>query len=220
MAMYIFQFGFLQPLVALVNSQFPIVGFTIILLVTALINNRFKIKPYVIYTFIIISIYFLINSLLISSSRNSILLIYIEFILKGFSAFFIASIAVNGKDLYNAFLHIAIVNFIAIGFLPLIGFSDSMNYMRYGYAMVPSVIMFIYALYDSKHKVHLWIAMFTSLTLTLVYGSRGTIVVILIFISLFLLFSKTINVSKRIIYLFTVGISIYAVSRAEILPIL
>ncbi|MCG8539353.1 MAG: O-antigen ligase family protein [Clostridia bacterium] len=164
-----------------------------------LLNNNFIIKKYVIISFIILSIYFLLNTLIYRESRLIILPIYIEFIFKGFSAFIIGSLDVDGTQLYSAFLKTAFVNFIAIGMLPFINFLDSANYMRFGYAMVPSVIMFIYAILNKEKMKIVWIIIATiSLILTVIYGSRGPLVVIFLCGLLLFLFSKRISKIKKI----------------------
>jgi hypothetical protein len=54
--------------------------------------------------------------------RINILQTYGEFLLKGSSAFVIASMPTKGKDLYDAFLKLAIINFISIALFPFVSF--------------------------------------------------------------------------------------------------
>jgi O-antigen ligase len=197
MAMYIFQFGFLQPIASLVNSQIPIAGFTILLFIALLLNNKFRIKTYVIIAFILISAYFLLSSLFLALNTASVLMLYLEFLIKGFSAFIVASITVDSNEIYKAFLNISVINFVSIAAYPISSFLDSMNYMRFGYAMVPSVIMFFYATIDSKFKNPLWVLFaISSLFLTLVYGSRGPIVVIFLFLLISFVFANVNRIKK------------------------
>jgi O-antigen ligase len=212
MAMYIFQFGFLQPLASIVNTQIPIVGFSLILLLFMLINNRFRIKKYVYASLLIISIYFFISAFVLPGFTKNILQVYGEFLLKGFSAFILASMTTNGKDLYNAFLKLAIINFISIALFPFTSFLDSMNYMRFGYAMLPSLIMFFYASYDSSFKNLFWVGLlFVSLLLTVFYGSRGPFLVLILFSLLILFFTNKVSVLKKTLLTIFSGIGIYFV---------
>src|SRR5690625_4357964 len=112
-AMYLFQFGFLQPINSIVKSQMPIAIFTGLIIFMVLINNRFAIKKYVIKFFLAISTFFILDAL-IRNNTETILSIYLEFILKGFSAFFIGSILLEGKELYNTYIKFALINFFAI----------------------------------------------------------------------------------------------------------
>jgi O-antigen ligase len=212
MAMYIFQFGFLQPLASIINSQIPIAGFSLLLLFLMLINNRFKIKRYVYIFLSIISLYFLFSAFFLSSFTINILKTYGEFLLKGSSAFVIASMPTKGKDLYDAFLKLAIINFISIALFPFVSFLDSMNYMRFGYAMLPSIIMFLYASYDSGFKNLFWnCLLIISLLLTVFYGSRGPIVALILFLLLILFFTNKICLLKKTLLTLFSGITAYFV---------
>lgn len=202
MAMYVFQFGFLQPIASLVNSQIPVAVFTLILILVALFHNEFKFKRYVVIVSIFLNTFFLANAIVLSPHARNILAVYVEFLAKGLSAFVIASLPVDDEELYSSFLIIAVVNFFAIGLYPFVSFLSSMNYMRFGYAMLPSVIMFAYALFDSKFRSVFWLAAFLlSSLLMLIYGSRGTIVALLIYTVLIFVSSKTISAKKKLLFL-------------------
>ena len=203
MALYIFQFGFLQPISSIINSQFFIGVFTIILVTLALVLNRFQIKKSVGILFLIVGIYFLSNSLIYNSNLDIIISIYFEFILKGFSGLIIGSLDTEYDTLYEAFFKIAIINFIIIAPYPFVSFLSSMNYMRFGYAMIPSTIMFLFATFDKERKKIICGLLFLiSFYLTFVYGSRGPIVVILVLGLLVFLFDKRYNFKKRNIIIF------------------
>lgn len=202
MALYIFQFGLLQPIASIVNSQLPIAIFTVILVILMLLNNKWRIKKYVIVSFIIISVCFLLNALISENNPTIVLGIYFEFLLKSFSAFLIASLDTEENELYNAFLKIGILNFVAIGLFPFTGFLDSMNYMRFGYAMVPSIMIFIFALIKKeKPKGIFFLLTLLSLSLTIVYGNRGPLVALILFGLLIFIFSKQIKLITKFILL-------------------
>jgi len=221
MAMFIFQFGFLQPIASLVNSQIPIAGFSLLLLLALLLNNRFIIKGYVILTFLLVSVYFLVTSLVLTNNTQVIMLIYFEFLVKSFSAFIIGSLTVDDKVLYKSFLNVSIVNFASIAMFPIVGFLDSMNYMRFGYAMVPSVIMFFYAVYDSKFKNPIWVILAaTSLFLSLVYGSRGPMVVIFMFLLAVFIFSNIKKIKKIASIIIGASLFFLAVSNNRLLKLI
>jgi len=216
MAMYIFQFGFLQPIASIANSQMPIAGFSLLLLFAMLINNGFRVKTYVVISFIIVSVYFLLNAI-IKDNTVLIMSIYGEFIVKSFSAFIIASMTVNGDELYNSFLKLSVVNFVAIVLFPFVGFLNSMNYMRFGYAMIPSVIMFFYASFHSKSKKILWVLLtIVSCTLTIIYGSRGPIGILLIFASLLFIFSKKATKLRKFLILSITSISLFTIIKFQL----
>ena len=199
MALYIFQFGLLQPIASVVNSQWPVAVFTIGLLFIMLLNNKFIIKDYVMLFLAIFSTYFMINALVYKESSFIILPVFIEFLFKSFSGFIIGSLDTDGEFLYEAFLKVALLNFLVIGLHPSVSFLDSMNYMRFGYAMAPSVIMFLFAFFDKKEHKLLWLlATITSFLLTVAYGSRGALVVFFVLGLFVFLFSKRIPLSSKL----------------------
>ncbi len=216
MTLYIFQFGLLQPIASIINSQLPIAAFTLILAIVMILNNNFKIKKYVVITFAILSIYFLLNILLFNN--NEAIMVFIEFLLKGFSAFLIGSLDIDVEELYDLFMKIAIINFIVLLIYPILGYSDTMNYMRFGYAMVPSTIMFFYAAYNEKKNRLFWKAIaLSSFILILIYGSRGPLGVLLLFGMLMFLFKKNISRIKKIIIIISSCIGMYLIKQYNLL---
>ena len=196
MALYIFQFGLLQPLASVAGSQLVVVGFTLVLLIVMVANNRFRLKTYVYHAFILITVYVLMCTLANSSSISLVLSSYLEFLAKGFSGFVFGSLDVDSSTLFNAFFKVAIVNFTILVFKPL-GLMSGVNYMRFGYAMVPSAIMFWYGVFRfDKFRLLSWfLALFTT-GLTIIYGSRGALVVLMLFFSLTI--TKSDAVSKQV----------------------
>lgn len=176
------------------------------------LNNSYKIKKYVIISFIMLSIYFLMNSLIYNESMFIILPIYIGFILKSYSAFIIGSLNVDSKELYDAFLKISIINFLAITTFPFVSFLDSMNYMRFGYAILPSVIMFFYAILKKEKMRFIWLLLgIAAFFLMVVYGSRGPLVVIFIWALIHFLFNGKISTYKKAIILILISLITFLV---------
>lgn len=188
-ALFIFQFGFLQPLASLVNTQLPIAVFSLILMVLSLVNNGFKIKIHVYYTLIILTIFFFGNALFMTDRGPSILLLYIEFFFKCFSAYIIGSMPMNSKHLFNAFKYISVLNFISIASYPFVSFFDSMNYMRFGYALLPSVIMFYYVMKKEGWTFFYFSLLIISFSIMALFGSRGPLVAIFIVVIIELYFN-------------------------------
>lgn len=199
MALYFFQFGLLQPIASLFNSQLPIAIVTLLLVIYLLIINKLKIKSYVFLSFTFITLFFMLNSIFFDNTNYTII-IYFDFLLKCFSAFLIASLDVNEKDLYNAFIKLALLNFLAICTFPFFeDFFDSMNYMRFGYAMLPSAIMFIYGTFNKGFNLNWFILSIISIFLTIVYGSRGPIITFLLLIVLLFLFTNKLSPIRKYI---------------------
>ena len=209
-ALYIFQFGFLQPLAIFFNSQIPIAFFTVILVLIMLLNNKFKIKRYIVITLLIISFYFLFNSLILYDNRSEIFLLFIQFLMKSFSAFMIGSLEIDESYFYKVFLRIAFVNFIVLLPLPFMGMINEIGYMRYGYAMAPSVLALICEIYNNKKSKIVWILLaILSLSITLIYGSRGPLVGFLLYFLIIFVLSDKINKYKKILVVMCLGLTIF-----------
>ncbi len=217
MALYIFQFGFLQPVASLVNSQWPVAGFSLLLLFLVLYNNKFKIKTYTVLILGLVSVYFFTSAIIFNTNLNIIIDVYLGYLLKCFSAILIASISTKGKDLYNAFLKLAIINFFVIILFPFTNFLTSMNYMRFGYAMVPSVMMFFYGFFNEKKYRPIWLILTgISTILTTIYGSRGPLLVLIIFIGLLFLFSKQVKKSVKMLVVILGSISTFIIYQYQL----
>ena len=197
MAIFIFQFGLLQPFASLLNSQLPIAILTVLLVVYALYINKLKVKLYVIVSFLLITIFFMLLGLINYDNTSLTLLIYMEFIAKSFVAFYIASLDVDEKNLYSAFIKLALLNFLAIFIFPFVDFLDSMNYMRFGYAMLPSAIMFMFAAFYKKFNPYWFVLAMVALFVTVVYGSRGPIICLLFMVILLFLFTNKLSLIKK-----------------------
>jgi O-antigen ligase len=160
----------------------------------------------------------LLNGVLLSKDLWLTVTLFIGFVLKGYSGFLLGSLDTTSRDLYNAFLKIAVLNFFILGTYPFVGFFDSMNYMRFGYAMVPSVIMFWFEVTGEKKYKPLWWGMTIYATVTtVIYGSRGTILVLLLVVFLSFLFSKKLDIVKKLSFAIFTGVFIYLVFKNEVL---
>jgi hypothetical protein len=143
MSLYLFQFGILQPFSSILNSQLPIVVFTAGIGIIFLINNDFRFKKYVFILAPLLFIYFISHAFFYNIGLLLILTLFTEFFVKGYSGFIFASVPVNSQDFYQSLKKVAVINLFIVGFSPFIQSYDSMNYMRYGYAMVPSLLVFL-----------------------------------------------------------------------------
>ena len=219
MAMYIFQFGFMQPVSSLVGSQSPIIFSTLVLLALMIYNNGLVFKKYVVYGFFGVSVYFFVNALIFNAFISVILIGYMEFMVKGFSAFVFGSLDTDEEDLFDAFMKVSIVNAVIMALFPFTTSMVFVNYMRFGYAIVPSAMMLLYGIaYCKKSCRALYIAfMLFIVSITVIYGSRGTIVVLLLFGLLHLLSSRRISVLQKISFLAVGGFIAAVVIKSDLL---
>ncbi|MBM7095681.1 O-antigen ligase family protein [Bacillus sp. H-16] len=194
-----FQFGILQPLAIISGSQAIIAVSTIAIFTILLIIYKFKFKKYVISFLTLLTLFFLTNYFLFGN-REVTLVIFMEFLMKSFSLFIIGSFPFLTPYLKKSFYFFAILNFIALTIIVILGFVESISYMRFGYAMLPTLLVSIYALRDIsiiKYKL-LWILIcFSSFIIIFIYGSRGPLVGLLIFIFIILFLDVKANFFKK-----------------------
>lgn len=219
MAMYIFQFGFMQPISSLVGSQSPIIASTLVLIALMIYNNGLVFKKYVVYGFFGVSVYFFVNALIFNTFISVILIGYLEFMVKGFSAFVFGSLDTDDGELFDAFIKVSILNAVIMAFFPFTSSMVFVNYMRFGYAIVPSAMMLFYGIaYCKKSYKALYVAfMLFIVSITVIYGSRGTIVVLLLFGLLHLLSSRKISVLQKASFLTVSGFTAALVIKFDLL---
>ena len=216
LSLYIFQFGFLQPIASILNSQIPIAIFTLVLVFISLINNKFRISKFLIYTFLLISIFFISNYFIYPKNGDISIHIYIEFILKSFSGIIIASFKCDYNFLYKCFEKVSLINFISVGLYPFVGFLDSMNYMRFGYAILPSVMMFLLS-FIKTNKFKYLVLFFISIFLMVFYGNRGTVLPLSIFIIIIFLLNKKYRIVKKAYILLGTSILVLVIDKLNLI---
>ncbi|WP_338128600.1 O-antigen polymerase [Bacillus infantis] len=199
----------MQPLAILLETQNIIAVSTICILTLLIISFKFQIKRYLLYSLIIISIIFLTNYFLFNVKEIT-LVIFIEFLAKSFSLMVIGSYPINTKYLVRYFYIFSLVNFISLSLILFFGLIDSISYMRFGYAMLPTVLFSCYAFSKSeKYRKAIWlIVCVSSFLMTLVYGSRGPMLGLLIFVLIILFFDPKIHFIKKAVYAITLTLGV------------
>lgn len=191
----------MQPLAILLGSQLIIAVSTIFIFILLLIIYKFKLKRYLYIFIVIITIVFLVNYF-IYDSREVTLIIYWEFLLKSCSLFIIGSFPFKTYYLKKYFYTFSIINFISLASIIFLGYIESISYMRFGYAMLPTVLVSIYALYENRSKKLIWlILIILSFLLMFIYGSRGPLLGLLIFLIIILFFNANVTIVKKILFL-------------------
>lgn len=213
-----FQFGILLPIVALMGSQLIVVASSFLILAVLLVINKFKIKKYVLVFGIILILNFLVSYLIYQNTNT--LLIFIEFIGKSFLVFLFASFDFDGDELEKSFIKLSVLNFFSILIVFALGYVTEIGYMRFGYAILPTVLISLYVLFTKKHalskKLSWVIVFFTSFILMLLYGNRGTLICMAIFI-LVGFYSLKIKTSFKLLITSIMGLLIYLVFSKDLL---
>src|SRR5690606_21792543 len=151
---------------------------------------------YVYVILIGISLVFLTNYFLFDG-RIIILVTYAEFLLKSFSLFLIGSFLFSTKYLKKYFAVFSLINFVSLSGMLLLGFIASDEYMRFGYALLPTLLFSIYALKNSSHKVFWLFIAASSFIMILFYGSRGPLLAVALFLFIVIFADLKVHFLKK-----------------------
>ncbi|WP_169793177.1 O-antigen ligase family protein [Planococcus kocurii] len=161
-----------------------------------LIIFKFNIKKYVYFILVSITLLFLLNYFLFNS-REVILFIFGEFFLKSFSLFLIGSFLFTTEYLKKYFYIFSLINLISLSTILVLGYIDPLDYMRFGYALLPTLLTSLYALRDDKNKVFWLIIASISFMIILFYGSRGPLIGFLLFILIIIFTDSKLHILKK-----------------------
>lgn len=199
LAVFFFQYGLVLPLILFMNSQIPLVFSTLILSILMILHNDIKASVSSIMMLLITSIYFLLCILWNQGNEITIGVIFTEYIIKSYLAFLMGGRYFEEETVFQAFEKISVVNAIILIIVFFAGLLDDDSYMRYGYAMAPSVLMlFASIFYGNRLGLFKTGLLMISFLLMIIYGSRGPILVLLLFLVLLFFENKKISKLKKL----------------------
>ena len=198
------------PINLIIGSQFPIVISTLSLLMYCIITNRFK------FNLKLILLLFLPLTLLLlklpfekpDNSGINIALSYLKaFLTIGVSGVLIGSLKFSSKQFFYYAYKVSWIILLFFIFIPFTSYyGDDVNYMRYGYGILPAVIIFYVFLFQKKLFLRSIVGFSISFTLLLFFGARGSLLSFLFFLVTFtFLFS---SIKKRNKYLIFIVLSV------------
>lgn len=197
----------MQPLALILSSQNVIAVSTILIITLLFVRFQFHIKTYVVIAVILTSLLFLSNYLLFDN-REIVLPVLLEFLFKCFSLFIIASFPFITNELKKYFVIFSLINFFLLAAIVVFGWIDNIEYMRFGYAMLPTTLVSIYAFRFHYKTLHCLVGL-SSFMLILIYGSRGPILGILIFLLIILISDKKLKIHQKILSLLALNIGYF-----------
>lgn len=203
---YLFQYGLFAPFLIFFDSQIALLVSTIMLFIWAIILNKslnLKVWPLYVFPFIILLIKrpFEFEVENVDLSMEYIL----SFLTIGVTAIYFGSLKFSiNKFIYYGVL-VSLINLVLLGLIPFTSYyGEIINYMKFGYAILPSVIfLLIYVLNSSKIKLHSIAILLSSILLMVVFGARGA-TLCLVFFTLIYIYTASIN--KKIKTVFTIFI--------------
>ena len=208
--LFFFQFGLLLPFTPLLAHSILISVFTIALTLYAFVHRMFHINRPTILLFCI-PLVSIVAKLpfeydVIGDGGDVGIQFLIGFLTIGVAGILFGTIQFPLSYFFNVANKVAWVNFILIGFIPftpLYGISDlSINYMKYGYAILPIVLIAYTNIIRGQISIAQWGLFLFSLLSMIIFGARGALFTfVLYFLFSFLFLSRVKLVWKLVLSL-------------------
>ncbi len=197
--LYFFQYGLLLPITVVLKGQYPIAIFTVLLFCYALLNNRLIISSYSVLAFILP-----LSALLLKlpfepyvPETNVAMELIISFFAIGMSGILIGSLRFSQEHFLSYGYKLGLLNFFLLALIPFTSlYLEEINYMRFGYAMLPSVIFSFLFLFRDSNKKWTFIIFCLSFGELLLFGARGAMLTFMLFALIYLFFIS--DITKKI----------------------
>ena len=200
-AMYYMQFSFLIPLMNYISSSILVALFSMIMITILMIKNDVRYLNRKLFIFYYLFIIIFLLKILFGETQFNVLLYIVIFTAP---PIFIFNFPFCYETFLKMFVIISRICFLLIIWTPFLG---TFNYMRFGYGMVPIVmgayIDFVYkrssrsAINNSKTMIMNILIMILGFLSILIYGARGCILVLMIFVALDRLLINRKNIIKN-----------------------
>lgn len=206
--LFFFQQGLLLPLILIIPMQPLMVGFSALLLGFALFFQRIRFGINTILLFLIPLTLLVLKipfepAAEFGEGASVADRLTLGFLTMGLSGILMGSLKISERDFLDVGYKISWANFLFIGAIPftsLYGVADNalVEYMRFGYAMLPTVL---FAFCSMLNKKSLSSAILFSLSLVelVIFGARGAFFSFLFFAALYILFLSKISLRNKFI---------------------
>ena len=188
LVLYLYQYGLVIPFLIKFNSQLPIVVFTLLLVVVLVITKGWRINGKVLVIMFLPCLLILLKTILtpVVYGEDNTFEILLNFFSIGLSGILIGALRFDLSKFFHYGMVVGWINFLFLFMVPLRGV-DTVNYMRFGYAMLPTLFFAIYAFFHGEYKyINLFIILLSTAEIVL-FGARGATLSILVFV-LFVVF--------------------------------
>ncbi|MDR6878341.1 hypothetical protein J2X61_000082 [Bacillus sp. 3255] len=188
--LYFFQFGLLLPLSKFVGLQSIILIFTVLIIIVLVKNNWGEKINLSMFFLIIIPILIIgIKYFLYPNNNENAIQILMYFVTIGISGIVIGSYPISLEKFLDFGYKIGVLNFFLLFLDPFFGFYE-INYMRFGYALLPSVLFIFVKVYKNKRmrgKILPLIFFLISLFEIFLFGARGCFIATMFFVAIYLM---------------------------------
>lgn len=202
---FLFQYGLVLPFSFFINYQILIITLTLLLLLFCALRKSIRINTRTIWLFAIPLLLLILKMPFeyhtISSDGNIAIEYLIKLLTIGVSGILIGTMKFDYHALLRYGYIVAWINFILICWIPLLNInnshSDPSSYMRFGYAILPSVVLSFSYMFCEKKTFWALVLLILSSIEMFIYGARGAFLTFLVFIILFLLSSPETKLAKK-----------------------
>lgn len=216
--LFLFQFGLLLPLTPILAHSILISAFTVVLTMYALVYGLFHITRSTIFLFCI-PLFLLLIKLpfeysVIEEGSDVGFQFLVGFLTIGVAGILFGTVRCSVSYFFKVANKIAWINFLLIGFIPftsLYGVSEqSINYMKYGYAILPIVLVAYTNIIRGHTSIAEWGLFLCSLLSMIVFGARGAQLTFVLFFLVSFLFLNRVKFTWKLLVSFVILIGVFA----------
>lgn len=216
--LFLFQFGLLLPLTPILAHSILISAFTVVLTMYALVYGLFHITRSTIFLFCI-PLFLLLIKLpfeysVIGEGSDVGLQFLVGFLTIGVAGILFGTVRCSVSYFFKVANKVAWINFLLIGFIPftsLYGESDlSINYMKYGYAILPIVLVAYTNIIRGHTSIAEWGLFLCSLLSMIVFGARGAQLTFVLFFLVSFLFLSRVRFIWKLLVSVVILIGVFA----------
>lgn len=192
---FIFQYAFCAPISLFIGNTVPVVVTTLLGGFIVILNNWNKIDSSL-YLFICCFLMILIGQFLCYPDlSNGTLNVISSFISIGIVFSFVGAISIDSSIVMKYCKNMAIINYFFLFLFfqkKLMSGVDGDLSMRFGYALLPSLIFFLYEIINNRSR--LYVVLFVlGFMQVFIWGARGAVLVLLLFYILYLVYNNKLN---------------------------
>lgn len=207
--LFLYQYGLLLPFAVVISIQYAIILFTVLIFAFLIATKRIKVTTNSVLlivtplTFLILKTPFEYPSF--TPESNIIHQHLLSFLSIGLSGILVGSLQFSNTSFLCYGYKVAWINFLLLFIFPFTSYYGTtdvtINYMRFGYAILPSVIFSFLFVIKSKKKYFAIILFIGSFIEMLVFGARGASFTFLLFVVLYFLLPTGISIRKRLLFI-------------------
>lgn len=216
--LFLFQFGLLLPFTPFLAHSILISVFTVVLTLYAFVYGMFHVSRSTVSLFCI-PLFSLLVKLpfeysVIGEGSDVGLQFLFGFLTIGVAGILFGTVRCSVSYFFNIANKVAWINFLLIGFIPftpLYGVSElSINYMKYGYAILPIVLVAYTNIIRGHTSIAQWGLFLCSLLSMIVFGARGAQFTFVLFFLVSFLFLNQVKFVWKLLLSSLILIGVFA----------